>query len=95
MGAAIVVMETSPGDKNIYDYVKQCLFFNSNVAADLAKPLKVQPNQIIWMPICARWRGPIPTNKKGIILHGLQTYDIFANHVFKNISYVCKPHDPC
>jgi hypothetical protein len=41
-GAAIAVMETSPGDgmetspgdKNINDNVKQCLFFNSNFAAD-------------------------------------------------------------
>ncbi len=47
------------------------------------------------MPICAQWRGPIPKNTKGIILHGLRTYDIFANHVFANISYVCKPCNPC
>jgi hypothetical protein len=47
------------------------------------------------MPICTRWRGPKPTNKKGITLLGLGTYDIVANHVLVNISYVCKPCNPC
>ena len=37
MGAAIALMETSPGDENINDDVKLCLFFNSNIAADLAR----------------------------------------------------------
>ncbi len=32
--AAIVVMESSPGDRNINDNVKLCLFFNRDVAAD-------------------------------------------------------------
>jgi hypothetical protein len=45
-------METSPGNENIKNDVKLCLFFNSNIAADLAKPPKDQPNGIIWMPIC-------------------------------------------
>jgi hypothetical protein len=47
-------METSPGDENINDDVKLYLFFNSNIAADLAKPTKDQPNGIIWMPICTQ-----------------------------------------
>ncbi len=33
-GAAIAVTETSPGDGNINDNVKKCLFFKGNVAAD-------------------------------------------------------------
>jgi hypothetical protein len=49
---AITVMETSPGDETINDNVKLCLFFNSNIAADLAKLPKDHPNGIIWMPIC-------------------------------------------
>ncbi len=56
---------------------------------------KTPPNWIIWMPICARWRGPIPTNKLGIFLFGLQIFDVFANQMLANISYVCKPCDPC
>ncbi len=95
MGAAIAVIETSPGDENINDNVKLCLFFNSNIAADLAKLPKDQPNGIIRMPICTQLRGPIPTNTKGIILRGSGTYDIFASHVLVNISYVCKPCIPC
>jgi hypothetical protein len=95
MGAAIALMETSPGDENINDDVKLCLFFNSNIAADLAKSHKDQPNGIIWMPICTQLRGPIPTYTKGITLCGLGTYDIFANHVLVNRSCVCKPCDPC
>jgi hypothetical protein len=87
-------METSPGDENINEDVKLCLFFNSNIAADLAKTPKDYPNGIIWMPICTRLRGPIPTNTKGITLRCLGTNDIFANHVLVNISYVCKPCDP-
>ncbi len=94
-GAAIAVMETSPGDENINDAVKLCLFFNSNISADLANPPKDQPNGIIWMPICTQLRGPIPTNTKVITLRGSGTYDIFAKHVFVNISYVCKPCNPC
>ncbi len=35
--------------------------------------------------------GPILTNKKGIILWGSQTYDVFANHMLTNISYGYKP----
>ncbi len=73
-----MVMETSPGDENINDDVKLCSFFNSNIAADLAKPHKDQPNGIIWMPICTQLRGTIPKNTKGITLHGSGTYDIFA-----------------
>jgi hypothetical protein len=88
-------METSPGDENINDDLKLCLFFNSNIAADLAKPPKDQPNGIIWMPLCTQLRGHIPMNTKGITLHGLGTCDIFANHVLANISYVCKPCNPC
>ncbi len=47
------------------------------------------------MSICAWWSGAIPINKKGIILCGLQTYNIFANQVLANISYVPKPCNPC
>ncbi len=54
-----------------------------------------QLNETIWMLICTWWRGPIPKNKKGIILRGMWTYDIFASHVITNISYVCKPCNPC
>ncbi len=61
----------------------------------MAKPPKDQPNGIIWMPICTQLRGLIPTNTKGITLCGLGTYDIFANHVLVNLSYVCKPCEPC
>ncbi len=46
------------------------------------------------MPICARWRWPIPMYIKGIILRGFQTYDFFAKHVLADISYVCKPCNP-
>ncbi len=90
-----MVMETSPGDENLNDDVKLCLFFISNIAADLSKSPKNQPNGIIWMPICTQLMGPIPTNTKGVTLHGLGTYDIFANHVLINISYVCKLYNPC
>jgi hypothetical protein len=94
-GAAIAMLETSPGDENINANVKLCLFFNSNIASDLAKPPNDHPNGIIWMLICTQLRGAFPTNTKGITLRGLGTYDIFANHVIVNISYVCKPCDPC
>jgi hypothetical protein len=70
-------------------------YFSIPILLLIAKPPKDQPNGIICMAICTQWRGPIPMNKKGIILRGLQTYNIFANYVLANISYVCKLCNPC
>jgi hypothetical protein len=93
VGAAIAVMETSPGDENINDGVKLCLFFNSNIAADLEKKNQDWPNGIKWMPICTQLRGPIPMNTKGILCVAWE--HMISLPTMCLLTYHCKPCSPC